>query len=108
MNLKKYKFISPFSFSLAGLSLLLPATAFAVQDPDVAALGGLVGNWYMGFLLPLGAILAGIVIIIAGIMYISSGGDASKTGKAKELIFGALTGLVILTCASLIIRTLLQ
>lgn len=92
--------------------LLLPGIAFAQAAPttgnaDVNALYALVGQWYLGFLMPVGSILAGIVILIAGILYITSGGDTAKTGKAKELIFGALTGLVVLVCAALIIRTLI-
>lgn len=86
----------------------LPTTVLADTDEDLRALYSLVGNWYTGFLLPLGTILAGIVVLIGGIMYITSGGDASKTGRAKELIFGALTGLVVLVCAALIIRTLIS
>lgn len=74
---------------------------------DVNNLLEVVGNWYTGFIMPLAAVLTGIVILIAGIMYISSGGDAAKIGKAKELIFGALTGLVVLICAALLIRVLI-
>jgi hypothetical protein len=76
-------------------------------NADLQNLLLVVGNWYTGFAMPLAAVLAGIVILIAGIMYISSGGDAAKTGKAKELIFGALTGLVVLICAALLIRVLI-
>jgi hypothetical protein len=72
---------------------------------DVDQLTGLVKDWYYGLLLPIGVILAGIVILIGGIMYASSSGDAGKAQKAKEIIFGAITGLVLLICAALIVRT---
>jgi len=93
---------------LLSFSVFLPAVAFAQAQADVDALYKLVWQWFYSFLMPLAAILTGIVILIAGIMYISSGGDASKTGKAKELIFGALTGFVTLICASLIIRFIIS
>ncbi len=87
--------------------VLLPSIGFA-QNNDVDAIWVLVANWYSSFLLPLGSILAGIVIVIAGIMYAASGGDSTKTGRAKELIIGAITGLILLIGASLIIRTIIS
>lgn len=89
-----------------GLILLLPSFAFAAPGDDVDSLYALIKSWYSQFLLPLGAVLAGIVILIGGIMYAASGGDSTKTGKAKELIIGAITGLILLISASLIIRTI--
>lgn len=41
-----------------------------------------------------------IMIIIAGFRYITSGGEAAKTKEAKEMITGAIVGLLILTLAS--------
>jgi len=90
-------------------SVFLPSIALAAPetDRDLDAIYQLIQSWYIGFLLPIGTILAGIVIIIGGIIYTTSGGDTSKTGRAKELIIGALTGLVLLVAASLIIRTII-
>jgi len=73
---------------------------------DVDALYDFLKQWYYGLLLPIGAILAGIVILIGGIMYSASAGDAAKVQKAKEIIFGAITGLALLICAALIVRTI--
>jgi hypothetical protein len=75
------------------------------MNKDVDQLTDLVHSWYYGLLLPIGLILAGIVILIGGIMYASSSGDAARAQKAKEIIFGAITGLVLLICAALIVRT---
>ena len=93
---------------ILSLTILAPGVVLADATQDVNALYSLVGQWYVSFLMPLGAVLAGIVVLIGGIIYITSGGDSAKTGKAKELIFGALTGLVVLVCAALIIRTLIS
>lgn len=76
------------------------------MNNDVDQITEFVTSWYYGLLLPIGVTLAGIVILIGGIMYAASAGDAGKIQKAKELIFGAITGLVLLICASLIVTTI--
>lgn len=91
------------------LGYFFPSVALAAPDTsrDLQAIYNIIHSWYVSFLLPFGSVLAGIVIIIGGIMYSTSGGDSAKTGRAKELIIGALTGLVLLICAALIIRTII-
>lgn len=86
--------------------LELIATRALAADSDVTQLTKFVGEWYWYLFLPLGTVLAGIVILIGGIMYASSAGDATKVQKAKELIYGAISGLVLLICAILIINTI--
>lgn len=92
---------------LIAFSLLvsLPTLAVAQEvDQDVYELYDYVGKIYSGLLLPLGSILAGFVIMWGGITYAMSAGDASKTGRAKELIIGAVSGEVLLLCAWAIVR----
>jgi hypothetical protein len=74
---------------------------------DIDMLWQFMENWYMGLLLPIGAILAGIVILIGGIIYSTSAGDAAKAKSAKDLIVGAIIGLVLLILASRIIATII-
>jgi hypothetical protein len=91
--------------------LTLPAIALAQAGSgvqDITDLGNEVYRWYRNLLLPIGAVLAGIVIIIGGITYAASGGDAAKVQKGKELIFGAISGLALLICAALIIHTIIS
>lgn len=76
------------------------------MNNDVDQITEFVTSWYYSLLLPIGVTLAGIVILIGGIVYATSAGDAGKIQKAKELIFGAITGLVLLICASLIVTTI--
>ena len=90
------------------LAVLFPSVSFAQANADNLTLWGLARNWYFNFILPFSSVMAGIVIVIAGIMYATSGGDATKTGKAKELIIGALTGLVVLIFAAGILRTIIS
>jgi hypothetical protein len=93
-------------YLIAGAIMLLPSIALATPESDTDALYLLVRQWFVSFILPLGSVLAGLVILVGGIMYAASGGDSTKTGRAKELIIGAITGLVLLLSASLIIRTI--
>lgn len=44
-------------------------------------------------------ILCVLVIIIAGILYVLSAGDASKIKKAKDAITGAVVGLIFVLLA---------
>lgn len=58
------------------------------------------------------AIIAGIaaviVMIVGGIKYITSGGDAQKITSAKHTIVGALIGLVVIVLAQTIITFVIK
>lgn len=52
-------------------------------------------------LIAIGAgIAAVIVIVIAGLKYVTSGGDAAKTKSAKETIMSAVIGLIVIALAA--------
>jgi hypothetical protein len=67
-------------------------------------------NDYFTALVNFAVIVAGLVavlvIIYAGFMYAQSQGEAAKVSHAKELIAGALTGLILLFLTRLILPTL--
>jgi len=90
------------SFSL----LALPSIAFA-QD-DAQQLADFVAGIYNSFLLPIGCVLAGIMIMYGGISYAASAGEPSKVQRAKEYIFGAISGLVLLLSAAAIVSLILR
>jgi type IV secretory pathway VirB2 component (pilin) len=46
--------------------------------------------------------IAVITIIVAGIMYATSGGDSGSVGKAKNLILYSIVGLVVIFSAFLV------
>lgn len=61
---------------------------------------------YVNLILPavtkiLGSI-AFLVFIIAGYIYMTSQGDQAKVGLAKELIIGAITGILLLFLISVL------
>lgn len=48
------------------------------------------------YLLGIAAIIAVVILMAAGLLWIVSGGDATKVGKAKTMITGSITGLLLL------------
>jgi len=53
--------------------------------------------------LSVAGILAAIVLMAGGLLWLVSGGDASRVTQAKELITGSVVGLVILACSYIIL-----
>lgn len=58
------------------------------------------------FMLVLAGALAVLMLVFAGIMYITSGGNASTIEKAKSRIWSAIGGLVLAVSAYLILYTI--
>ena len=55
--------------------------------------------------LAIAGILATIVLMGGGVIWLTSGGDSGKITQAKELITGSITGTLILVCAWVILNT---
>jgi D-alanyl-D-alanine dipeptidase len=53
--------------------------------------------------LSIAGILAAIILMAGGVLWLISGGDASKITQAKELIIGSITGLIILMSSYIIL-----
>jgi hypothetical protein len=103
------QFIMPnFQINIPGLDQALTATP-CVDDGD----GGTICTvpWisqYIFFIykysLSFIAILAAIMIMIAGLLWIVSGGDASRITKAKQMIAGSLTGLLLMVSVNILLN----
>ena len=52
--------------------------------------------------------IAVVILIFAGYMYITSTGNPETLGMAKNLIFGVISGLIVLLLAGLILETVGQ
>lgn len=52
------------------------------------------------------AVLGAFMLIVAGIMYMTSGGNPERIGKAKKFIYGTLAGVGLLVLARTIISIL--
>ena len=57
-------------------------------------------NFFLGFL----AVLAILMIVVSGIMYIASGGESGKVDKAKEWLTYSIVGLVVALLAYVIVN----
>lgn len=89
----------------------------AISDTDcpqgVSGLGGCgtslrqtvvtIINYFLGFL----GLLAVIMIIYGGFLYVSSAGNEENVGKAKKIILYAAVGIVMIALSYLIVRTIL-
>lgn len=79
-------------------SVALTAEQLGIPKTDAqSTLTGLLGVVYW-----LAGIIAVIIIIVAGFMYVTSSGDAAKVTKAKNAILYAVIGLVITILAFVI------
>ena len=72
-----------------GVSEKLPTEA------DVPATIARIINVILGFL----GIVAVIIILIGGFMWMTAGGNEEKVGKAKKLLVGGIIGLAIILSA---------
>lgn len=61
-------------------------------------------NVVMGFL----GIVAVIIVLIGGFMWMTAGGDEEKTGKARKLLFSGVIGLIIIFSAFAIARFVIE
>jgi len=57
-----------------------------------------VTDWIFIFLIAIAVVL----IVIAGFMYLTSGGDSTRQGQAKGFIMGAVVGIVIALLARVV------
>ncbi len=68
-------------------------------------LGRYIKSFY-NYGLTIAAILATLVLMGGGVIWMISGGDSGKVGQAKELITGSIVGMLILICAWVILNTI--
>ena len=87
--------------------------AIRTEDNPVADLTGgrgsfrslvlLVVNFFLGFL----GLLAVIMIIYGGFLYISSAGEQEKIDSAKKILMYAVVGIVVIIISFALVNTLL-
>ncbi|KKP77642.1 MAG: hypothetical protein UR73_C0015G0005 [candidate division WS6 bacterium GW2011_GWF1_35_23] len=61
-------------------------------------------NFFTGF----AALVAVIIIIVAGYMFITSAGDADKVDRAGKTMTGAIVGLVIVFIARILVEFVIK
>lgn len=65
------------------------------QTPNLLYSVGTVINWILGLL----GIFSVIILIYAGILYMSSKGDHERVDRAKRIILNAFWGLIVIAIA---------
>lgn len=75
------------------------------RSPNKNPLTGTDGLLYKiaSILSVVAGVAAVIVLIVGGLRYITSGGDAQKAASAKQSIVGALIGLVVIVLAQAVV-----
>jgi hypothetical protein len=103
---------------LSVFAFLLPALAFAAVTLSISgslpgmapvSAGSNPGVWIQGFYglaLMLGGVLAFGAVVYGGVLYAASAGNASRQTEGKEWIWSALTGLLLLAGAWLVLHTI--
>lgn len=114
------QFLLVLGFTAIGLMLFnaLAPAAFALEvirpeDNPVAELTGGTGsirqlvltiiNFALGFL----GLLAVLMVIYAGFLYVSSAGNQEKIDEAKKILMYAVVGIVIIMISFALVNTLL-
>lgn len=108
-NFTAPKFIIPdIQITIPGLSL--SPTSSIVKDQDLAGNYRVEIPWIAEYIkglydygLSIAGIIAALVLMGGGLLWLISGGDASKMTQAKEMIIGSVTGLVILASSYIIL-----
>lgn len=95
----------------------IPESVFNAQSVDVGTFNAKTGRMSSDLLakyiqaiynygMAIAGILAAIILMAGGVLWLTSGGDASKIGQAKELIFGSIIGTGILFGSWIILNTI--
>ncbi|MBN2853947.1 hypothetical protein JXK06_00190 [Patescibacteria group bacterium] len=101
-------------FNMPELQIPIPGLVF--EESDVNCVNNDDGsyscsvNWISKYVsaiynygLTVGGILAALMLMAGGLLWLTSGGDSSRVSKAKGLISGSITGLIILFSAYMIL-----
>ncbi len=100
---------------LFGISVLLFGSlySFAFAQPAIPTGRAInileiltIANSLVNYLYTVGIIIVGIVLVWAGIVYTTAGGDSAKVKTAKGLLIGAIIGALVIFGAGAIISTL--
>lgn len=109
-NKKIAKFVSAMVLTLTLVCLAAPValaqkavTTEKVKDLTVEDVAKSIISWVLGII----TLVAVIMIIYAGIMWITSAGDDTKLKSAKAMLMAAIIGLIIAVIAYAVTNTVL-
>ncbi len=90
--------IPDFQVEIPGLNKLATITCTTGEECEIPWIGQYISGIY-NYALAIVGIVAAIVLMAGGLLWLISGGDASKITRAKELIIGSISGLIILVAS---------
>lgn len=97
--------IPDFQVKIPGLDKLATVTCVIGQECNIPWIGQYIAGIY-NYALAIVGILAAIVLMAGGLMWLISAGDASKITQAKELVIGSISGLIILIASYALLITI--
>jgi len=114
LNLKKIRSAVLISFLLVSIFLVFSSQAQALQIKDYPSFLNIragmtlteLVSMIFNFLLMVAGLAAFIMIVWGGVKYLTSAGDPSKMGDAKNQIFSAILGLIIMLASWMILNTI--
>lgn len=72
-------------------------------QPGIKGVVMLIVNFFLGFL----GLLALVMVIYGGFLYVSSAGNEENVGKAKKILMYAAIGIIVILIAYPVVNTLL-
>ena len=99
--------VAPLSVGAMDIGLNMANNAASAAGYGNATLGVAAGKM-ITILLNVLALIATVLIIGGGVMWMTSGGNEDQIGKAKKLMIAAIVGLVIILLAKAISFFILQ
>ncbi len=93
------------SFEVLALETTWPTSPFGTDLTDDSVLTDMVRYFYEWGIF-IGGIAVFITLLIGGFLYLTSMGNPARMNEAKDRIFSALIGLVLLLCIYLILNTI--
>ncbi|MEK7183649.1 MAG: hypothetical protein AAB776_03390 [Patescibacteria group bacterium] len=78
-----------------------------ITDTDHQNIGIFVGKYIIKPVIGLTGLMFLVLTVYAGMMWMTSGGDAKRVEKAKSILVASVTGAVIIASAYVIVNTVI-
>ncbi|MFH0830930.1 MAG: pilin [Parcubacteria group bacterium] len=83
-------------------SVISPPTGTTLPTGEIGSYMVNVINWGIG----IAGTVAVLVLVISGFLYVTASGDETRLERAKKGIRGAITGIIIMLIAAVIVNTI--
>jgi hypothetical protein len=90
--------------TIVALAALVPCDGPTCQACDLVKMGQTILTWIIGIM----ATIIAIVIVVAGLKMVTSGGNVSKVSEARGMMTNAIVGFIILLSGWLIVDTFMK